>query len=64
MKTNTLILLAVLGAVIYLVLKNRAPASDSPMINVSQTARTDFAGGGGGGGGGLGGLDVFGMMGL
>lgn len=60
MKTNTLLLLAVLAALAWLIWsRRRERAPEGPMINVNQTARTDF---GGGGGGLAGGFDPFSML--
>jgi hypothetical protein len=54
MKTTDILLLAVLGAVGYLLFKaiKNAPSAESAMINIKQESRMDFGGGGGGGGGG------------
>lgn len=58
----TILVLAVLGVVLWLAFR-RQPASESAMINVSQTARTEFGGGGGGGmGSPMGSIPFFGSL--
>lgn len=50
MKTTDILLLALLGAIGYLIWRtSKGQAAEAPMISVEQTSRMDFSRAGGGG---------------